>query len=271
MIQLPRSSYYYQSKKQVKEKSDKGLLEKILKILEEFSMYGKRRVYHELKRRGEKVNKKRVERIMQENHLTRKVKKKFKVYTTDSRHDYPIYPNLAEDLTVTKINQLWVSDITYIRLKDSFVYLAVILDSYSRKAIGYALSKRIDTELTLGALRMAIHNRDYPIGCIHHSDRGVQYAAHAYVDLLRENQFKISMSGKGNPYDNAQAESFMKTLKYDEVHVSDYESFEEVAANVFEFIEEVYNQKRLHSSIGYVPPNEFEQEIKQDPCLKKAG
>ena len=270
MINLPRSSYYYKSNKSKKNEVDECLLKNIHQILEEFPTYGKLRVYHELRRRGEAVNKKRVERVMQEHHLTQKMKRKFKVYTTDSNHEYPIYPNLTDGLEVKKANELWVSDITYIRLGSFFVYLAVILDSYSRKVIGYALSRQIDSKLTLAALEMAIHNRRPQAGCIHHSDRGVQYAAHVYIDRLKESGFKISMSRKGNPYDNAKAESFMKTLKYDEVYLSDYEDFDDVVKNVFEFIEEVYNKKRLHSSIGYLPPNEFEQINYQTVCLKEA-
>lgn len=180
-------------------------------------------------------------------------------HTTDSNHSYRIYPNLAKEFNVTGINELWVTDITYIRIKTCFVYLSVILDKYSRRAIGWAISKNIDTDLCLASLRMAITDRKPSAGCIHHSDRGVQYASHAYVNELEKNGFRISMSRKGNPYDNAFAETFWKTIKYEEVHLWNYETFNDVIERIPFFIEEVYNKKRLHSSLGYVPPVEFEE------------
>ena len=185
----------------------------------------------------------------------------------------PFFPIGIKDLVVTRLNQVWVADITYVRLRRGFAYLAAILDALSRKVVGYAMSLSITRELTLGALKMAVTIRRPAPGCIHHSDRGVQYAAHAYVDYLREQKFEISMSASGNPYDNAMAESFMKTYKYEEVYLSEYENFEEAFQNTGRFIEDVYNVKRLHSSLGYVPPNEFEenwlkeQEI-QPPILE---
>lgn len=267
MIKMARSTYYYRSKKEGKKRLDAEVLKKIEAILVEFPKYGSRkRVPRELRRRGVVVNHKRVYRIMKEARLLRKNKRRFRVYTTDSNHDYPIHPNRTIGLVVVRINQLWVADLTYIHLGKGFVYLAVILDAFSRKAIGYALSRSLQKELALEALRMALRNRKPPPGCLHHSDRGVQYASHEYVDLLKENHFEISMSRRGNPYDNAKAESFMKTLKVEEVYLSEYETFEEAACNVFGFIEEVYNQKRLHSSIGYLPPNEFEENL-----MQKAG
>ena len=182
------------------------------------------------------------------------------VRTTDSRHALPVYPNLIKNRQVHAINEVWVADITYIRIRSSFVYLAAILDLYSRRIVGWAISKRIDTELCLGALRMALETRQAD-GCIHHSDRGVQYASAAYVALLRQHGLPISMSAKGNPYDNAFMESFYKTLKYEEVHLCDYETYDDVIERLPFFIEEVYNRKRLHSSIGYVPPTEFEDAV----------
>src|SRR5437867_2613198 len=182
------------------------------------------------------------------------------VRTTDSRHALPVYPNLAKNRQVRAVNQVWVADITYIRIRSSFVYLAAILDLYSRKIVGWAISKRIDTELCVTALRTALETRRTR-GCVHHSDRGVQYASAAYVALLRQHGLQISMSAKGNPYDNAFMESFYKTLKYEEVHLWNYETYEDVIERLPFFLEEVYNRKRLHSSIGYVPPNEVEAAV----------
>jgi transposase InsO family protein len=182
------------------------------------------------------------------------------VRTTDSLHALPVYPNLIKNCQVRAINQVWVADITYIRLRSSFVYLAAILDLYSRKVVGWAISKRIDTDLCIAALQMALENRDAS-SCIHHSDRGAQYASAAYVDLLRQHGLQISMSAKANPYDNAFMESFFKTLKYEEVHLWNYETYDDVLERLPFFIEAVYNRKRLHSSIGYVPPIEFEAAV----------
>jgi putative transposase len=212
-----------------------------------------------LKRRGVRVNEKRVRRVMKKFGL-RPITWRTFVRTTDSRHALPVYPNLVRKRQVCAINEIWVADITYIRIRSSFVYLAAILDLYSRRVVGWAISKRIDTELCVTALRMALENRRSR-GCIHHSDRGVQYASAAYVALLREHGLQISMSAKGNPYDNAFMESFYKTLKYEEVHLCDYETYNDVVERLPFFIEQVYNRKRLHSSIGYVPPIEFEAAI----------
>ncbi len=191
------------------------------------------------------------------------VKRLFRPVTTDSNHRLRVYPNLAKDLEVTGLNQLWVADITYIRLVSEFVYLAVVIDVFSRKCIGWELDRNIDTQLTLNALNKALADRkDMDLsGLVHHSDQGVQYAANDYVDRLKENRIRISMGRKGNPYDNAFAESFIKTLKYEEVYLSEYETFNEAHTNIKRFIEEVYNEKRLHSSIGYLPPNEYEMEV----------
>jgi transposase InsO family protein len=240
--------------------NDVELRGQIQSIALEMRSYGYRPITKELHRRGVKANHKRVLRLLREDNLLCLRRQAF-VRTTDSNHSLTVYPNLARGLVLSNINQLWVSDITYIRLRREFVYLAVILDAYSRRCIGWALSRHIDTQLTLAALRMALQTRTFQPGLMHHSDRGVQYAAADYVALLQEHKIQISMSRTGNPYDNAKAERFMRTLKYEEVYMNDYETLSEVLASVQHFIEAVYNRKRLHSAIGYLPPVEFEASL----------
>ena len=240
--------------------NDVELRGQIQSIALEMRSYGYRPITKELHRRGVKANHKRVLRLLREDNLLCLRRQAF-VRTTDSNHSLTVYPNLARGLVLSNINQLWVSDITYIRLRREFVYLAVILDAYSRRCIGWALSRHIDTQLTLAALRMALQTRTFQPGLMHHSDRGVQYAAADYVALLQEHKIQISMSRTGNPYDNAKAERFMRTLKYEEVYMNDYETLSEVLASVQHFIEAVYNRKRLHSAIGYLPPAEFEASL----------
>lgn len=223
--------------------------------------YGYRRLTAALFRQGLQINHKRVLRLMREDNLLCLRYGRGFVVTTDSRHMFPVYPNLAREMTLTALNQLWIADITYIRLRSEFVYLAVILDAYSRRVIGWAMSRRIDTKLTLAALRMALSRRRFTAGLVHHSDRGVQYASTDYARELAAHGITVSMSRRGNPYDNAQCERFMRTLKYEEVYVSDYETLREAEASIEHFLEEVYNQKRLHSALGYVPPAEFEQSL----------
>jgi putative transposase len=263
---LPRSSYYYKSKKQDPSALDQSLANRIEEITEQFPKYGYRKVTRELHRGSLHVNHKKVHRIMREKGLLVHKTKRF-VKTTDSNHPYPVYPNLIRDLKVTGLNQVWVADITYIRITAAFVYLAVILDLCSRKAIGYAISRNIDTALSLEALRMAIQSRNPPAGVVHHSDQGAQYAAHDYIDELKNHGFQVSMSRKGNPYDNAFAESFMKTIKTEEVYLWEYRSLEDVERRLPYFIEQVYNRKRLHASLDYIPPVEYEAMlINQNPC-----
>jgi putative transposase len=266
-MNLPRRTYYYKPKA---IPSDEALIDRIADICLEFPRYGYRRVTEQLQREGWIINHKKIARIMRENNWSCVPRKKRWIVTTNSNHGLSIYPNLITDLTPITVNQLWVADITYIRILRCFVYVAVILDAFSRKAIGYALSKRLDTRLALGALHMAISDRHPEPGCIHHSDRGVQYASGDYVKELISHGFQISMSRKGNPYDNAYAESFIKTLKSEEVELWEYRTMEDIQERISYFIEDVYNQKRLHSSLDYRPPCEFEAMVMvtQNPCQR---
>jgi putative transposase len=233
------------------------LRDAIERIVLAFPGYGYRRVTQALARDGWAVNHKRVLRVMREESLLCQLKRPF-VPTTDSSHAWRTYPNLVKGATFDAPDRAWVADLTYIRLPTTFVYLAAILDAYSRRCVGWALSRWIDTDLTLTALAMALVTRQPAPGLIHHSDRGVQYASGAYVERLEAVGAQISMAARGNPYENAQAESFFKTLKYEEVYLKEYRTFEEALMNLEPFIEEVYNTKRLHSSLGYRPPVEFE-------------
>ncbi len=244
------------------------LRDDIQRIALEWPCYGRPRITAELRHQGWTVNPKLVYRLMREDNLLCIRKRKF-VVTTDSNHTRRIYPNLAEGLILTAPDQLWRADITYIRLRDEFVFLAVILDAYSRRVIGWALDRTMEDELTLTALRMALSRRAVQAGLVHHSDRGSQYASNDYTDLLKTHGIAISMSRKGNPWDNAACESFMKTLKYEEVHRNEYRDLAEARACIAEFLEKVYNQKRLHSALGYLPPAEFEAQHHKDAASRR--
>jgi putative transposase len=261
---LPRASYYRASRPPIVPHGERNasVLHEIRGICQEMPSYGSPRVTAELRRRGHLVNHKRVSSLMRKANLQCRRKKRF-VRTTDSKHDFRIYPNLAENLVPVRPNQLWRADITYVHLPQTFVYLAVILDAYSRRVVGWALSRHIDAALTVEALEMALAERTVMPGLVHHSDRGSQYACGEYINLLKGHQIEISMSRKGNPYDNAMAESFMRTVKVEEVYINEYTSISDAFSNIEKFIEIVYNHKRLHSSLGYKTPDETEAEFYQ--------
>ena len=258
-MKLGRSTFYYRHDARAAAR-DADIRDRIEAICLEFTRYGYRRVTAQLKREKLIINHKRVLRLMRESDLLCRVRRRW-VNTTDSRHGFPRYPNLIRGMAISHLNQVWLSDITYIRIRTGFVYLAAILDAFSRKVIGYAISTRLDASLTLGALRMAIAQRCPGPGVIHHSDQGVQYASDEYTGELKSRGFSISMSRRGNPYDNAAMESFFKTLKQEEVYLYEYETIEDVLDRLPNFLEEVYNHRRLHSAVGYVPPDEFEELV----------
>ena len=257
VLAVNRAWYYAGGARTLETEAEVEVRDAIEAILLEFPGYGYRRVTHALQRQGYSVNHKRVLRIMRQASLLCHLKRAW-VPTTDSQHSLPTYPNLLGEAVLTAPNQAWVADITYIRLPTRFVYLAAVLDAYSRYCVGWQLSTMIDSQLALDALNRALACRSVQPGWIHHSDRGVPYASHAYVERLLSVEGRVSMSAKGNPYDNAKAESFFKTLKYEEVYLHDYRTLDEALTHIGAFIQEVYNAKRLHSSLGYVPPIEFE-------------
>jgi putative transposase len=255
-----RAGYYRFLDPEKPAPADMDLRDEIQKIALEWPSYGSRRIKRELKERGWDVNRKRVQRLMREDNLLCVAKRKF-VVTTDSAHGLKTFPNLAGSMILTGVDQLWVADITYIRLEEEFVYLAVILDAYSRRVIGWHLDDGLDDSLTLAALRMALAQRVVRPGLVHHSDRGVQYASGDYTDLLKANGIDISMSRKGNPWDNAACESFMKTLKCEEVYRTEYRNLIDARGRIGKFLEEVYNEKRLHSALDYRSPVQFENSL----------
>ena len=254
---LSRATYYRFDPEVSPAVQDVELRDAIQRIALRHPAYGRPRITAELKRKDWEVNHKRVGRILREDNLLCIRKKKF-LSTTDSRHGFRVYPNLTRKLVPTRRNQLWVADITYIRLAGEFVYLAVVLDAYSRLVIGWSLERTLEAKLAVGALQMAIDKRGTPAGLIHHSDRGVQYACGDYTKLLGDHKIQISMSAKGNPYDNAKAESFMKTLKHEEVYRVEYRDMADARRGIRHFLERTYNRNRLHSALGYKTPVEFD-------------
>jgi putative transposase len=261
LAQVSRAGFYRSLQEQQPRQEEMEVRARMQQIvLAHRRRYGYRRVTAELRRQGLLVNHKRVARMMREDNLLAVQPRAF-VVTTDSKHEFEVYLNLARRMKLTGINQLWVADITYIRLPTEFVYLAVILDSFSRKVVGWALERTLATRLVKAALLQAIAERQPPPGLVHHSDRGVQYAANEYVQVLQEHQMIPSMSRPANPYDNASCESFMKTLKREEIYANDYLNLDHLRRNIEAFIEHYYNRCRLHSALGYQPPDELERQL----------
>jgi putative transposase len=261
LAQVSRAGFYRSLQERLPVKVEMEVRSTIQQIvLEHRRRYGYRRVTAELRRRGMLVNHKRVARLMRDDNLLAVQPRAF-VVTTDSKHEFEVYLNLAKRMKLTGINQLWVADITYIRLHSEFVYLAVILDGFSRKVVGWALERTMATRLTKAALEQAIATRQPAPGLVHHSDRGLQYASNEYVQVLLAQQIIPSMSRPANPYDNASCESFMKTLKREEIYANDYVDLEHLRRHIETFIEDYYNRCRLHSALAYQPPEEFEQQL----------
>jgi len=257
-LQTSRASYYRWRARGSRPDPDMDLRDRVQRLCAELPAYGYRRIAAELARREQVASPKRVLRLMRDDNLLCLRRRAF-WRTTDSRHGLPVYPNLAAEGKPTGIDQLWVADITYIRLEWEFVYLAAILDAFSRRCIGWALGRRLDADLALAALDMALDTRTVSPQLVHHSDRGVQYASRVYTGRLREAGIQISMSRVGNPYDNARMESFWKTLKAEEVWRTEYADVDDAEDRIGSFLEQIYNTRRLHSALGYRPPAEFEQ------------
>ena len=261
LAQVSRAGFYRSFQAEQPQQEEMELRSAIQQIfVEHRRRYGYRRVSKELGHRGIIVNRKRVQRLMQEDNLLAIQPKAF-VVTTTSQHECEVYLNLARRMKLTGINQLWVADITYIRLQGEFVYLAVILDAFSRKVVGWELDRTLSCQLAKTALQRALSARQPAPGLVHHSDRGVQYAAQEYVQLLQEHQIIPSMSRPANPYDNATCESFMKTLKREEINAEAYRDLENLRQNLEQFIDRYYNRVRLHSALGYQAPEQFEAAL----------
>jgi putative transposase len=253
---ISRSTYYKPKKNLKKKKRDADITDAIKDIAEEFPSYGYRRITAALKRKGMVVNNKKVAKMMKKMSIQCRKRCRF-VSTTDSNHNLRVYPNLAKDLILDRTDKLWCADITYIRILAGFVYLAALIDAFSRYIVGYAIGRTLASKLPLEALKMAIRTRSTD-DLVHHSDKGIQYCSYEYVELLEYNKIRISMSKKASPYENATTQSFFRTLKVEEVYLWEYETYQDVIERIPYFTQDVYNRKRLHSSLGYMPPEEFE-------------
>jgi putative transposase len=265
---VSRAGYYRHWQASAPRREEAGLRDAIQRLALSHRHYGYRRIAAQLGREGWQANHKRVLRLMGEDNLLCLRRAAFVPATTDSKHGWRVVPNLARDMELTGLDQLWVADITYVHLAEEFAYLAIMLDAFSRRVIGWALATHLRAELAIAALDMAIAaRRPAPGSLIHHSDRGVQYACGDYTAILRGHDIQASMSRVGNPYDNAKAESFMKTLKHEEVDASAYRDVVDARTQIGSFIEEIYNRQRLHSALDYRPPAEYEEIL---PRLKVA-
>ena len=260
LVPVSRASFYRHWEAKAPSEAEMALRDVIQRLAVAHRFYGYRRITVMVQREGYEVGAKTVRRLMKQDNLLALRRRKF-VTTTDSDHDFVVYPNLAEQLMVTDVNQLWVADITYLRLLQEFVYLAVVLDAFSRRAVGWALGRSLQTSLPMAALEKAIHTRQPKPGLVHHSDRGSQYASNDYVKRLESIGAVLSMSRAGRPWENGQCESFLKTLKQEEIDARPYHTMEELEQHVGEFIEQIYNRVRLHSALGYVSPEEFESRV----------
>jgi putative transposase len=262
--QVSRAGYYRYFDEHAPRQAETELRDRIQRVALENRFYGYRRVTAELRLQGLIVNHKRVLRVMRDDNLLSLRKRKF-VVTTDSTHGRLAYPNLITDVSLTAPNQVWVADITYVRLREEFIFFAVVLDAFSRRVLGWDLGESLQTSLALAALNRALAERSVCAGIIHHSDQGVQYASAEYLDRLQALDFQISMSRKGSPWENGRAESFMKTLKAEEVSLKQYRDIEQARRSIGHFIEDVYNQHRLHSALGYLSPAQFELNCVNQP------